>query len=114
MERTLLITTDDSTILHLPEWKKNYDSSHGIIQESKYIFIRHGLDMFKDVKWLSILEVGYGTSFEAFPDFIRLRDAKYRLHCHREISDPSNRIANVELSLIFQSGNLQSGVQVVF
>jgi len=71
----LIMTNDGSHSLWMPDLDETYHSAHGAIQESKYIFIHHGL-----LDWLhnhtqssiSILEVGLGTGLNALLTYLEL------------------------------------------
>jgi len=60
----LVITEDGSHTLYVPSIEETYHSKFGAIQESMYVFIKHGLEYFidqTDIKEIRILEVGFGT-----------------------------------------------------
>ena len=63
MKREIIITSDGSTTIHLPDWNEQYHSKHGAIQEAYHVFIKMGLDLFNDE--LAILEIGFGTGLNA-------------------------------------------------
>jgi len=44
MKREIVITSDGSTTIHLPDWNEQYHSKHGAIQEAYHVFIRTGFD----------------------------------------------------------------------
>lgn len=76
MKQPQLITTKDgSHSLWMPDLNETYHSIHGAIQESKHIFIHHGL-----LCWLrnhtqssvSILEVGLGTGLNVLLTYLAL------------------------------------------
>lgn len=60
MKRKIIITSDGSSTIHLPEWNEQYHSTHGAIQEAYHVFIKNGLSLFKNQN-ISILEIGFGT-----------------------------------------------------
>jgi len=72
MKREILITSDGSTTIHLPEWNEQYHSKHGAIQEAYHVFIRTGFDKVLEQKkeTVSILEIGFGTGLNAFITFL--------------------------------------------
>jgi tRNA U34 5-methylaminomethyl-2-thiouridine-forming methyltransferase MnmC len=79
MKREILITSDGSTTIHLPDWSENYHSKHGAIQEAYHVFIKSGFDKVLDtislkstsiLKDISILEIGFGTGLNAFITFL--------------------------------------------
>jgi len=63
----LIKTEDGSHSLYVPELKETYHSFHGAVQESRHVFIKHGLDFYYQNKPLEIkvLEVGLGTGLNA-------------------------------------------------
>ncbi|WP_133534782.1 tRNA (5-methylaminomethyl-2-thiouridine)(34)-methyltransferase MnmD [Tenacibaculum caenipelagi] len=65
MKREIIITSDGSTTIHLPEWNEQYHSKHGAIQEAYHVFIKNGLK-YVDVENISILEIGFGTGLNCF------------------------------------------------
>ena len=65
MKREIIITSDGSTTIHLPDWNEQYHSKHGAIQEAYHVFIKHGLQQLKADE-VSILEIGFGTGLNAF------------------------------------------------
>jgi len=68
MKREIIITSDGSTTLHLPDWGEQYHSKHGAIQEAYHVFIKNGLDLFTNE--VAILEIGFGTGLNAFITFL--------------------------------------------
>lgn len=69
MKREIIVTSDGSTSIHLPEWDESYHSKHGAIQEAQHVFIKNGLSLFKGQS-VSILEIGFGTGLNAFITFL--------------------------------------------
>jgi tRNA U34 5-methylaminomethyl-2-thiouridine-forming methyltransferase MnmC len=65
VKREIITTADGSTSIHLINWNETYHSKHGAIQEAYHVFIKNGLDLFKN-KNISILEIGFGTGLNAF------------------------------------------------
>lgn len=74
MKREIIITNDGTTTIRIPEWNENYHSSHGAIKEAKHVFIKNGLDLFKNQSSISILEIGYGTGLNAFITFLETHE----------------------------------------
>ena len=74
MKREVIITDDGSTTIRIPEWDENYHSTHGAIQEAKHVFIKNGLDLFKEHEAVAILEIGFGTGLNAFITFLETID----------------------------------------
>jgi len=70
LKREIIITSDGSTTIHLPEWNEQYHSKHGAIQEAYHVFIKNGLHQFIDHSKISILEIGFGTGLNCFSTFL--------------------------------------------
>ncbi len=73
MERRIIQTSDGSSSVYLPEWDENYHSKHGAIQEAYHVFIRSGLDLFKDGSALGILEMGFGTGLNCMITYLEAK-----------------------------------------
>lgn len=61
---SIVTTADNSKTIYNPIIGENYHSTHGAAEESNHIFLNSGLKYFladKNIKDLSILEVGFGT-----------------------------------------------------
>ena len=65
MKREIIITSDGSTTIHLPDWDEQYHSKHGAIQEAYHVFIKHGLESISKKK-ITVLEIGFGTGLNSF------------------------------------------------
>lgn len=61
-----IISEDGSHTLYHEALNETYHSTHGAVQESKYVFIKMGLDFLKDTSETRVLEVGFGTGLNAF------------------------------------------------
>ena len=70
MKRKIITTNDGSVTIHIEDWDETYHSKHGAIQEAYHVFIKNGLDNFKDKSKVSILEIGFGTGLNAFITFL--------------------------------------------
>ncbi|HLN21970.1 MAG TPA: tRNA (5-methylaminomethyl-2-thiouridine)(34)-methyltransferase MnmD [Bacteroidales bacterium] len=60
----LIITSDGSHTIYVPELDEHYHSIHGAIQESEHIFIRNGL-RYCESEPVNIFEAGFGTGLNA-------------------------------------------------
>ena len=69
LKREIMITSDGSTTIHIPEMKEQYHSTHGAIQEAKHVYIKNGLQQISK-KNISILEIGFGTGLNCFLTFL--------------------------------------------
>jgi tRNA U34 5-methylaminomethyl-2-thiouridine-forming methyltransferase MnmC len=76
LKREILITSDGSTTIHLPDWNEQYHSKHGAIQEAYHVFIEAGFEKVisefnkSNFDEISILEIGFGTGLNAFITFL--------------------------------------------
>jgi tRNA U34 5-methylaminomethyl-2-thiouridine-forming methyltransferase MnmC len=78
LKREIIITSDGSTSIHLPEWEENYHSKHGAIQEAQHVFIKNGLSLCKGQS-VSVLEIGFGTGLNAFITFLESQKNKQKI-----------------------------------
>ncbi|MFK8059567.1 MAG: tRNA (5-methylaminomethyl-2-thiouridine)(34)-methyltransferase MnmD [Polaribacter sp.] len=69
MKREILITSDGSSTIHLPDWDEQYHSKNGSINETYHVFINSGLKQVSADK-VSILEIGFGTGLNSFITFL--------------------------------------------
>jgi tRNA U34 5-methylaminomethyl-2-thiouridine-forming methyltransferase MnmC len=72
MKREIIITSDGSTTIYLPDWDEQYHSKHGAIQEAYHVFIKNGLEVL-DLDEISILEIGFGTGLNSFITFLEAK-----------------------------------------
>ena len=82
MERNIIITSDGSKSLYLPEWDETYHSRHGAVQEAYHVFIRNGLDLFEPGSELRILEMGFGTGLNCFITWLESRQRGLTVYYH--------------------------------
>lgn len=69
MKREILITSDGSSTIHLPDWNEQYHSKNGSINETYHVFINNGLkEVLSDE--VSILEIGFGTGLNCFITYL--------------------------------------------
>ena len=74
MQRKIILTSDGSHSIEIPELRITYHSIHGAIQESKHVFIDAGLrsDHLRKFDHWAILEIGFGTGLNALLTAIEL------------------------------------------
>ncbi|HNW90762.1 MAG TPA: tRNA (5-methylaminomethyl-2-thiouridine)(34)-methyltransferase MnmD [Bacteroidales bacterium] len=66
MERKIIITSDGSKTIYIPELNECYHSKNGALAESLHIFINAGYRFAAEYKLtLNILEIGFGTGLNA-------------------------------------------------
>lgn len=70
MKKQIIHTADGSSSIYLPDLDEHYHSRHGAIQEAYHVFIRMGLDLFKEESSVRILEMGFGTGLNCFITFL--------------------------------------------
>ncbi|KKO06240.1 hypothetical protein LCGC14_0066590 [marine sediment metagenome] len=61
------------------DWQEQYHSKHGAIQEAYHVFIKSGLDLFKNQE-INILEIGFGTGLNAFITLIEFEKRKLKVN----------------------------------
>jgi len=79
MNSELLITSDGSHTLFVPEIDESYHSTHGAIQESRYIFIEAGLKKCAKSE-IQVLEIGFGTGLNAFLTLLEAEKYNQKIH----------------------------------
>ncbi|WP_438961749.1 tRNA (5-methylaminomethyl-2-thiouridine)(34)-methyltransferase MnmD [Nonlabens sp.] len=70
MKREIISTGDGSNSINIPEWKEQYHSKHGALQEALHVFIEMGLKDTLSRKHdknipINIIEYGLGTGLNA-------------------------------------------------
>ncbi|TNE55592.1 MAG: SAM-dependent methyltransferase [Bacteroidetes bacterium] len=63
--KRIVLTSDGSHTIFLPELHEHYHSHHGAVQEARHVFLKNGLDYFDHRQEISILEIGFGTGLNA-------------------------------------------------
>ena len=69
MKRSIITTADGSKTILIEDWKEQYHSKHGALQEAQYVFVQMGLQYLLDLKQpttIRLLEIGFGTGLNAF------------------------------------------------
>ncbi len=79
MKSQLIITSDGSHTLFVPDLKEHYHSIFGAITESRHVFINTGLKSCMQAN-LNILEVGFGTGLNALLTFIESDEAGLQIN----------------------------------
>jgi len=64
MQRKIITTSDGSKTIRIEGWEEQYHSKHGAIGEAYHVFIKHGLNLFKN-RTVRIMEIGFGTGLNA-------------------------------------------------
>lgn len=79
MNSDLLITSDGSHTLFVPEIDECYHSTHGAIQESRHIFIEAALKK-TEKSVINVLEVGFGTGLNALLALVEAEGSDKSIH----------------------------------
>jgi tRNA U34 5-methylaminomethyl-2-thiouridine-forming methyltransferase MnmC len=79
LKREIIKTLDGSTTIRLPEWDECYHSKHGAIQEAYHVFIKNGLSLIEE-KFITVLEIGFGTGLNAFITFLEAQKKDIVVH----------------------------------
>lgn len=64
-EKKIIITSDGSPTIYLPELNEHYHSVHGAIQESVFVYIDNALNLSNNKK-IKLFEIGFGTGLNAY------------------------------------------------
>lgn len=111
MKREVIITSDGSTSIHLPDWDESYHSKHGAIQEAQHVFIKNGLLLCKEPT-VSVLEIGFGTGLNAF---LTLLESEKTNQTIDYVGVEGYPISEEEISLMNYSSQLKTeGYDVLF
>jgi len=79
LKREIIITSDGSKTIQLPDWNEQYHSKHGAIQEAYHVFLDTGF--FKiDLQEITILEIGFGTGLNAFITFLEAKKLQKKVN----------------------------------
>ncbi len=65
----LIISSDGSHTIYLPEIDETYHSKRGALTESRYVYIKEGLEKINDKKHIRVFELGLGTGLNALLSF---------------------------------------------
>jgi len=72
LKREIVITSDGSSTIFIPEWNESYHSKNGAIQEAYHVFINAGFTLINKQK-INILEIGFGTGLNAFITYLEAK-----------------------------------------
>ncbi|WP_422361073.1 tRNA (5-methylaminomethyl-2-thiouridine)(34)-methyltransferase MnmD [Reichenbachiella sp.] len=76
-------TRDGSSSLLIPEMNETYHSTHGAITESEYVFLKMGVNHFREThpnqKEIKILEIGFGTGLNAWLTALVAQESKIKI-----------------------------------
>lgn len=89
MKRSLQLTKDGSHTIIVSELDEPYHSSHGAIQESMHVFIKHGLHTVNKAS-INILEIGLGTGLNALLTLVEAKRLNMEVHYYAVEKYPLN------------------------
>jgi tRNA U34 5-methylaminomethyl-2-thiouridine-forming methyltransferase MnmC len=81
--RNIIITSDGSASIELPEWKVTYHSRNGAISESLHVYIEAGFKYAaerNDQSGMKIFEMGFGTGLNALLTIIEAEKRDKKIH----------------------------------
>ena len=79
MKRNVITTSDGSKTISIEGWNEQYHSKHGAIQEAYHVFIKHGLNLFRN-RTVKILEIGFGTGLNALISWKEATNLEIDIH----------------------------------
>jgi len=80
MLKKLIVTSDGSHSISIPELNVTYHSIHGAIQESMHVFIRAGFQSVRPLQAAKrILEIGFGTGLNALLTLIEAEKSNHKI-----------------------------------
>lgn len=82
-QKQIIISDDGSHTIELMGMNEQYHSTHGAIQESKHVYINHGLErkaLYQ--KEIHILEVGMGTGLNVLLSWIYAKKNALKIYYH--------------------------------
>ena len=81
METKLIITSDGSHSLYVPDINECYHSIHGAVNESNHVYIKEGL-MRLNKNPVCIFELGFGTGLNAYLTYTKAKELNLRIIYH--------------------------------
>ena len=79
MKRNIITTADGSKTIQIEDWNEQYHSIHGAVQEAYHVFIKNGLNQFKNQE-ISILEIGFGTGLNALITLVEAKNLGLKIN----------------------------------
>jgi len=85
MKSQLVLTSEGSHTLYVPQLDEHYHSVHGSVQEAVHVYLRAGFD-FCEKNTVNLLEVGFGTGLNAFLTLLEAERTKRHVkYCTLEL-----------------------------
>ena len=79
MKREVIITSDGSSSIYVPELNETYHSKNGAIQEAYHVFINAGFSQINKNS-INILEIGFGTGLNAFITYLEAKKTNTQIN----------------------------------
>jgi tRNA U34 5-methylaminomethyl-2-thiouridine-forming methyltransferase MnmC len=79
LKREIIITSDGSSTIYIPEWNESYHSKNGAIQEAYHVFINAGYSLVEKQS-INILEIGFGTGLNAFITYLEAKKSNTQIN----------------------------------
>ena len=117
MQRSLIVTSDGSHSISIPELNVTYHSIHGAVQESLHVFIKAGLIKILEQPSLQdnlkIFEVGFGTGLNALLTLIAVEeiDAFINYEAIEPFPLPGEFVKSLNYCTILERLDLQSAFE---
>jgi tRNA U34 5-methylaminomethyl-2-thiouridine-forming methyltransferase MnmC len=81
MQKEVILTSDGSHSISIPELNISYHSKHGATQESQHIFIECGLKPLMEKRnEISIFEMGFGTGLNTLLTYIEVSNKPVKVY----------------------------------
>ena len=96
MTREIIMTTDGSHSIAIPDMGVTYHSVHGAIRESMHVFIESGLryinHVFSPPGTVSVLEMGFGTGLNALLTLAEAERNKQKIFQEKHSTKQNNHL----------------------
>ena len=113
MNKLKIITKDGSPSIYLKDINEYYHSKFGAVSESKYVFIKNGLNFWKknipNISSCNIFEMGFGTGLNAILTYEHSIENKLKINYQTIDSNPlaKNEIKFLNYSKFFNNKNTE-------
>lgn len=108
--RQIITTEDGSKTIYFPDMDENYHSRHGALQEANHVFLKYGLQFFKDQKRIAVFEVGFGTGLNALLtiDFAKKNNIDILYHTIEAYPVSMKEVEELDFKTLFDDTYLQN------
>ncbi|MFN8416325.1 MAG: tRNA (5-methylaminomethyl-2-thiouridine)(34)-methyltransferase MnmD [Cytophagaceae bacterium] len=81
-ELKIILSSDGSHSLYNPKLNETYHSTHGALNESKYVYIEKGLAEIPSKEIISVIEIGFGTGLNTLLTLLWAKEHQQKIHYH--------------------------------